>query len=181
MPVSGNGWAATPGALGKRWSAAPIISVRAAGQLRPSLKVSGEELSPWSEWVHQHEEQLLENHPFIREKQQKDRDQGLKPSLGKSTGTEVPSHSPLSLLSRPGPGAPVHRGGPGAQGGHARPWDQFPQWDPAGKKRVSQQTCSRDMQESNLLCLSLRTASSQRRRATVSPPERHLPLKVSFW
>ena len=91
MPVSGNGWAATPGALGKRWSAAPIISVRAAGQLRPSLKVSGEELSPWSEWVHQHEEQLLENHPFIREKQQKDRDQGLKPSLGKSTGTEVPA------------------------------------------------------------------------------------------
>lgn len=53
--------------------------------------MSGEELSPWSEWVHQHEEQLLENHPFIREKQQKDRDQGLKPSLGKSTGTEVPA------------------------------------------------------------------------------------------
>ena len=179
MPVSGNGWAATPGALGKRWSAATIISVRAAGQLRPSLKVSGEELSPWSERVHRREEQLLENHPFIREKQQKDRDQGPKPSPGKSAGTEVPATHLRPFF--PGQARePLFTGGPwGARVTTLAHGTGFPSGTLRGKS-VSASTRSRDMRESSLLCLSLRTASSQRRRATVSPPARHLPLKVSW-
>lgn len=179
MPVSGNGWAATPGALGKRWSAATIISVRAAGQLRPSLKVSGEELSPWSEWVHRREEQLLENHPFIREKQQKDRDQGPKPSPGKSAGTEVPATHLRPFF--PGQARePLFTGGPwGTRVATFAHGTSFPSGTLRGKS-VSASTRSRDMRESSLLCLSLRTASSQRRRATVSPPARHLPLKVSW-
>ena len=49
---------------------------------------------------------------------------------------------------------------------------------PCREKACQQETCSRDTQESNLLCPSL-TGWLQRRRATASPPDRRLPGKVS--
>lgn len=58
--------------------------------------------------------------------------------LGKACpGVRGLSNSPSSPLSQQGPGAPAHRGAPGARGGHARPSDRFLLWDPAGNTGIS--------------------------------------------
>lgn len=67
------------------------------------------------------------------------------------------SNSPSSLLSRQGLGAPVHLGGLGAQGGRARPLDQFLLWDPVGENQHQPQI-SRDTRRSKLLFLNVRIA-----------------------